>query len=232
MNKEHPTFSELIQHFEGSMNKEVQLHVDNCDRCQTTLEGIRYAKEHGGIDNLIASSQPKIYKHIKSGQKHFIWIRYAAAVVLLISAMGYWFLSQFGSNDYLAQELNNPYPLAMIVRGDTDLSLKKFEDAYRSGDYRQAETTLKELGDENDDVRFYLALSQFYQYPTGITHATEGFTELSMAEGRFQEQSRWFLGLCYLGVGEEEKAKSIFEEIANTESHYKQQLARNILKTF
>lgn len=113
---------------------------------------------------------------------------------------------------------NNSWDMAVIL--------------YNRGDYHAAvtwfEKTVTEASNENVKSAFMLGVSKMKlnQY----NEAIKPFENvISHNDNLFIEDAMWYLGVCYLNIDEDQKAKTIFQSIADSESRYNK-MARKSLR--
>ena len=114
---------------------------------------------------------------------------------------------------------NNNYKLSKIKEyyayGNYYGVLNEFKETYKSDSLNLEKYFYKGL--------VYLELCQFQS-------AIESFTKILLIKNnKYSDESRWYLGLCYLKIGQKVKAKYYFEEIINMQ-RYKRNEAREIIQ--
>ncbi len=133
----------------------------------------------------------------------------------------------------LYSQYYSPYETDIDVRSvnQSQNSLTQAVLLYTKKDYNAAFELLgAQLNENMNDpaVRFYYGLTaiELNRYETAIYQLNE---LVNSNQQPFSINAKWYLGLCYLKLNEEDKAKSYFEDIANEDGYYSQQ-AREILK--
>ena len=228
MRSEHPNINSLIEYRSGMADHTISSHLEPCERCATVMAGLALAESEGGFDSVAALSKENVYQRLVPAGTNYGWIRYAAAVIILLSA---WFgLKDFGFQaDPVESLLKEHYPIAMVSRGAEEEIWAEFEQYYRDDQFALAEEELVRLTSSTETSSFYIALCRLYQEPPKVAQAVSDFKSLSGGSGRFKEQSTWFLALTYLVGGEESNAEAVLTAISESEGHFKQMEARELL---
>lgn len=167
-----------------------------------------------------------------------LFIKIAAGFILLIGIYLLWPVNST-SNSLQAQLEKvleeDALPHSDVRKGPSDLGNQQqsFIDAYNAEEYQQAVTigtqlTQQETAKSNENL-FYLALSHFYLKDYQKARAILAPLQINITEGRpFDQESKWFLSLSYLQLGEIEQAKPLLEEL-RTAGAWKSEAARQLL---
>jgi tetratricopeptide (TPR) repeat protein len=163
-----------------------------------------------------------------------LWLKIAASVlVLAIIAFVVRFNSSKNALAIADDELSQPYPVPNITRGNTDPST--FEIGlhyYATRKYRQALKYFEQASPNTSDaatLAFYKGLSQLYQ--GDYTDARESFQNEALSKSRYVEQARWFSALTLIKAGDTQQARKVLDEISKDPSHYRHQVARDLLRS-
>ncbi len=157
------------------------------------------------------------------------WWKWAAGILLFMSATMVFLLNRSPKNtdrgDVFAQYCE-PYPAYGLLRADavSDSILMKAVTYYHKKEFGRALDFFQQSlsNDENTDI-----LSIFY---AGICHlyldqeeeALGAFQKVVKQNNNlFVEQSKWYMAMCYIKFGDEEKAKTILKELKGTSQERK-----------
>jgi tetratricopeptide (TPR) repeat protein len=165
------------------------------------------------------------------------WYKYAiAASVIIILGLGTLFF--IINKSYTASEVYamyyKPYEPINIVRSENvlqdDLTTKAMS-AYAAEQYELSYKLFNQIIDEKqyDSLSFfYSALSamELHKYNDAIIRFN---SIIEQPKNIFTTQSQWYLGLCYLALGNTEKAKQTFNIIIATDG-YNKEIAKKIVK--
>jgi tetratricopeptide (TPR) repeat protein len=197
------------------------------------IKGIRYAAHNNLLYKLkeTEKSLSPVQRFQKPKTVRFKRFKYAVAVaatiVLLLGSIFAIIISrsQTGKEDYF-MKYYAPYPnIIHPVQRAEETQMTREELAYyyyESEQYDKALELFLELQEETDNsesTRFYLA--NIYMAMGNYDDAIENFTILLNDSVLFENQTRWYLGLCYLEDGDLEAAGEQLEAITETENSYK-----------
>ena len=164
-------------------------------------------------------------------------ISYAAiASVAILVSVGVMYKLQTRklSNQEIYEKYYEPYEVTMVYRSAESSSTALLQEArqmYEAGLYTEAITLYEEvlLKDPADmESTLYSGIS--YLETDQYVKADQSFnTILDHNDNLFIEQAEWCLGFCYLMTNDMVTARQHFEQIANSNSSYKDH-ADNILK--
>jgi tetratricopeptide (TPR) repeat protein len=163
------------------------------------------------------------------------WHYAATAAIALILAIGLAsVLDRPMTNKDLLKKYYKPYEVALINRsGDTDvaLALKQAEHYYQLGDFGKAvvyfEMVLKEQPDQVA-TKFYTGIS-YYELEQ-FAEANKNFGKvIEQNDNLYIEPAEWYLGLCFLAMDDNERARRQFAMIASS-NHEKAQEAEKLLR--
>lgn len=153
----------------------------------------------------------------------------AAASLILFIGLGS-ILNLLNGNSFSNEELYSmyykPYNVVITTRGveaNTDKILVDALKCYESKDYRTAISLFQEVLEKdslNVTGNFYSGISNIEIEK--FNDANKNFSRIIKHKNNlFIEQSEWYLGFCYLMTNNEEKALKQFQEIAQSNSFYK-----------
>lgn len=159
-----------------------------------------------------------------------LFYKMAAAFIVFLAVGGIVMLLSHRSSPTkdLADKYYQTYQPLNGVRSEDpkqDKILSTAFQAYDKGDYftsaRNFETLLK-LNPNNNQVRFYLAVS--YMENKSETNAIRLLQEIiDSRDVYYLSQSEWYLGICYLWLGRKDEAILPFERLAKKKGFYQQQ---------
>jgi tetratricopeptide (TPR) repeat protein len=197
------------------------------------IQGVRYAAQNDLLNKLKETERSLPAVKIERRTKIFApgKVKYAfavaATVALLVSSIYIVFISrdQVRHEDYFT-EYYTPYPNIIHpvqraeITGMTEEELAYYY--YEKEEYDKALELFNMLRTEKGDSEntlFYLA--NIYMAMGNYDKAIENFTILLNDSVIFENQTRWYLGLCYLEEGKLIEAKQQLERITETENAYK-----------
>ena len=218
--------------FEQQMLQDPELSKEVSDLKQLD-EGLQalgveaFQKEVQGWDKL---HQPKT---------SFAWrpLAVAAAVLILLVPAVYLFINPSNSSQDLFYAYYQPYEELVLTRGaDDSLAapgvhfLTQGQEAYNRQAYQAAADNLNEylqLNPGDNRVALYLAIAQLeLDLPA---EAEKNFTRAQQDQS-FRQQAQWYQALSYLKFDQTEKATVLLSEIAEENSHYRNEMATQLLQ--
>lgn len=157
-------------------------------------------------------------------------IFYAAASIVLLCGLGFYFTQN--SSSVLYDEYYHSYPnvVAPTVRGENKIDIKSeafFE--YDNGNYQKSLELFSKIYDaEKDDYAlFYKALSQMELQKT--TEAIATFQQFDLGKNNaFTPFVKWYLALSYLKENQKEKAITLLKSLSETDNP-QQEMAQKLL---
>ncbi len=163
----------------------------------------------------------KSFENKKAKSSRRLPLAVAACMVALI---GIFFIMKNPdrNSDSLYARFYQPYPntIAPIVRGENgeDIKSKAFY-AYENKDYKKSAALFSELG-KTENSQYPLLYEGIALMELGkFNEAIVVFIKLKESpEDPFQYYIKWYLALCYLRTGEEEKTASILKMLIITEN--------------
>lgn len=164
-----------------------------------------------------------------------LFYKMAAAIAIFLTVGGLLLLltNHSSSSRDIADKYYKAYQPLNTVRSDDPNQGKLVSyafNSYEKGDYltaaRHFETLLK-LNPENNQVRFYLAVS--YMENKQQSSAIRLFQEIiDNRDVYYRYQSEWYLGICYLWLGRKDEAILPFERLAKKKGYYQEQARKMI----
>lgn len=165
-------------------------------------------------------------------RRTYVWMA-AASIILLFATSSVLFINNLVSSDYLSIYNNHfiPHRADVSVRAGHQTGADLYNgglDLYNSGMYMDALDYFNRIP-ESDRVISYYLYSGISLMATGKHgEAITLFRELEK-DTVLSHYGKWYTGLCYLAMGEEENARSVFHEIIASEGYNVHQ-ARRILR--
>jgi len=177
----------------------------------------------------------------KSGLLSFIknskrWVA-AAAITLLLAFGGsaYLITNQPVSNEMVFNEFYKPYKVTVSYRSaDSELNniLTSAFEAYKDQNFTHALTLFQKVLNKREDiaVRMYSGVS--YIEIEEYKKANKSFKKILDGEDNlFIDQAKWYLAMCYIKVGNLDKAKYWLKNLKSTSDHYEEK-AEQVLSEF
>lgn len=225
----------LINHyFEKSLSADEQSRFDSLMKSdvdfaqevafQKNLKKAIVLNERGNLKKKLHSFEiPKA-----KSKSYKIW--YAAASLILISGLGFYFSQN--SNTAIYNKFYQSYPnvVAPTVRGEQkeDIKSEAFYE-YDSGNYQKSVVLFSKIYDaEKDDYAlFYKALSLMELKKTNEAIST--FKQFDLNKNNaFTPFVKWYLALAYLKTNEKENAKLLLESLVEN-ANPQQEMAQKLL---
>ncbi len=155
-------------------------------------------------------------------------IRLAVASIASLIILGtglYLYSHRTISADKLFYAYYEPYDGLITARSENSEMADMLAAAMQKYEQREFESALvlfeAVLASDSENItsKFYSGVS--YLETKRFRGAEESFTGIIKHEDNlFIEHAKWYLGLCYLQMGEDSKAKELFSSIARSESYY------------
>jgi len=165
-------------------------------------------------------------KNTKKNKLRFISVfsAIAACAMLFYLALG---SNNTSLNDLVNTEMHQSiYKNREITRGDISSSEVRNQAiaAYNEGDTQLAIAAYEKLTDKTSEDYFFEGMS--YMYNKEYEQALSMFSKVDSESFNFKTEMNWFSALCYLQIGEDQKAT----ELLNGMNGWKQTEAQKILK--
>lgn len=151
-------------------------------------------------------------------KKTFSLYKYAAVAILLISAIGFYFMnsSQPEYADYAQID-----SIALTQRGNSDELAKKAEHAYNTKSFKEATIYLEKLIQQdptNEELKLYngIALIEI----DAFDKAFENLNSITEGSSAFKYEAQWYIALAYLKQKQYNLAKAALEKIPSNAPEY------------
>ena len=226
-------FEELLNS-DPSVAEDLHLHMElEAAIGETDVMDIRKNLDHVYESTQIEKEQPSIVRSLFRSKLH----RIAAAaftIIIMLGAVSFFLLNTQNpvSNDNLFKIYYQP-DAALLIRGHSEdkLLIEGFQK-YENRDYSGALVIFTEIlskDPNNIPVQFYAGISNIESGK--YRNALKPFNYIvSHNHNLYVEKARWYAGLCYLKLNDNNKALEIFKEISTSNSTYKYK-AKNIIKS-
>jgi len=171
-----------------------------------------------------------------SPKKRFKKLARVAAAASLILAIGLSAVNLLWQNNTqsILKKYYVPYEMTATNRSsgsDTDRALRDALEKYQNQQYREAVVLFEKVLEANPNqmaTQLYSGISNFEiaEYQKARTSFSK---VIEHNDNLYIEQANWYLGFCYLKMGEKDKAVKQFTEISKSDSFYSDK-AKSILK--
>ncbi|MEX0986359.1 MAG: tetratricopeptide repeat protein [Bacteroidales bacterium] len=152
------------------------------------------------------------------------WHYAATAAIALILAIGLAsVLDRPLTNKDLLKKYYKPYEVALINRSNNstlDLMLKNAEILYQRGDFEEAVVYFEKVLEEQPELagtNLYTGIS-YYELERYSEAQTSLNKVIAHNDNLYIEQAEWYLGLCFLAIDENDRARRQFARIASGNS--------------
>lgn len=179
---------------------------------QTLLLGI----QEDGLREKMAAIHAAHFQSSEKKAKIFPMRRMMlAASVLIVAIIGIWLLDPFGNKSKkIYSKYYSPDPgLPTVMSASLDYDFQKAMVEYKNGNYVAALSawqTLLQAKPGNDTLLYFIAAAKQAQ-----GQAEDAITSLKAIADNplsaFQKDACWYLGLCYLKVGDTKNATTYFQ---------------------
>jgi tetratricopeptide (TPR) repeat protein len=161
--------------------------------------------------------------------------RYAAVIILLM-AIGTLVINPWSSMtaEEILEKYSQPYEPPTSIRSATNITTELFTKAlqlYNTHDYEKAAELFSEIIESNPKDMESTLLNGVANFENNkYPEAKQSFTKvIDDNNNLFIDQAEWYLALCYIKTGENDKAKSKLTKIKQGDGIYKKD-AKDILK--
>ncbi|KPK84095.1 MAG: hypothetical protein AMS27_10915 [Bacteroides sp. SM23_62_1] len=228
----------------GNENEEIEDEIDKETEKLSTDDISEFGKENRDLSDsdlddfkeILKEAENSYFHHSKSRYKEIRIIWYASAAVLIIALSTASFLfvreSQQRKADLFA------YYYEPYIKSDQIFELTRTNDdfyyaikVFEAGDFSRATLLFRNLSDSSELQVYAL----FYDGLTSIElgrweDAIHSFQQaIGCGESQMDASIRWYLGLCYLRIDDDESAKKQFEVLSSEKNPYTIK-ARKILR--
>lgn len=231
---------ELIKDYLDSIldaktSKEIEELITNDETARTIAKGIvqmqNHFKEDEDIDayleEVLNKNRTLIEKKSRSSNIGLL-LRIAASVLLVVvSGILIYRLSQSTLTDLVSQALAQPYEISITQRNsETGSTIENAAFHYSQGNYQKAIQLLE--NQTSSRAVFYRGLSLLYS--DEYIQAIDELNKNELKESRFAEQAKWYLAVGLIKAGQHENAKKVLEEIVSQDQHFKKDLSVKLLE--
>lgn len=161
-------------------------------------------------------------RSIKQRFRIYSWKTQSIAATILVTVLlGGSLLFNNSTEQKLYDQYFQPETTILTVRsaGAPITAIEKGMNLYELEEYEKAITA---FSSDNDNLLGKLYSGYSFMHLERYNFAEEQFIAiLNNQNNLLIDQAEWNLGLCYLKTGEADKAKNIFDHIANTQTNYK-----------
>jgi len=200
------------------------LKEDDIMELRNQLDDIAASTHHDSSSGLM-----KFMKHSKK------WVAAASVALLLATGgIGFYHLNQPSDKDEIFDEYYRPYEVTVAYRSaDAELNslLKRGFEAYRNKNFPQALTLFQKVLNEREDIaaRMYSGIS--YIETEKYREANHSFSKVvNDKDNLFMEQAKWYMSICYVKIGEFDRALHLLEDLKSESAYYKNQSVRLVKK--
>lgn len=158
-----------------------------------------------------------------------------AAIFIVISVCGFWFLNEPNSSEnlfanYFAPYENVIYPISRTEKV-TNKKVAAFEN-YELGNYKKALNQFKALSEERKEEReiivFYMAICylQLDQPEKTVDLLKNNFKNNTL----WKDKNNWYLALAYLKTDNRMAAKKVLVKLSKEKVNFKKEATLSLLK--
>lgn len=161
-------------------------------------------------------------------KKSGMWLKIAASIALIFTVgLSTYVFTKDSLQDLVAGQLKEPYQAVITTRGsETTGSIQRGLLAYNNAAYEQS---IEELATQDTpQAVFFSGLS--YLYLDKMETAIQLLKSHKLKDSRYEEQTRWYLTVAYLKLGNMAQGEKLLLQIKSREKHFKQKEAREILE--
>jgi len=165
-------------------------------------------------------------------------IKYAALIIVIAGLLSI-FLFHRNDSFNILQDKYLEYPIPALSR-DFSSNDAKYDSLFLAFEWYKADELFKSIlilrryTEDSlfwDESRFYLGLSLLKTRDSlQIISAIDQFEFLITSNNKYQDASLWFQAISFYMIGQNEMAKKLFSQIAETPGHFKKDQSVRILK--
>ncbi len=186
----------------------------------------------------------RLRSEIKQTQTHFRFIhrknllKWAALILIFLSPAGYFLQQYLNQSSSLLTDYYSDYPAQSIMRGNLNaeaMTTRAFL-FYAEQNYNDAAKLFREIiqshsNETSAKLQLYAGISWLRtENPENYQIASQYFREVLVIKNEFNQAAEWFLAISLFESGDKAEARGLFEKIADSENHYNQQKAKEVLK--
>lgn len=162
------------------------------------------------------------------------WAMAVASIILLVTSTLLFFNTRTTPEDIYAAYYT-PYPVETFRSAPSGIDLAtEAAVAYNAGDYQRSISLYKQLLATGADEKALFYLANAYLAANLPQQAINTYETYLQQYQEFAPEAKWYLGLSYIKVGQDSKAKKLFTELATNptpEPEYSDK-AKEILKKY
>jgi len=158
-------------------------------------------------------------------QKSRKWIAAASVFLLLaIGGIGYYYLDNPPTKEEIFNEYYKPYEATVSYRSaESELNslLTQAFKAYKNEKFSKALGLFQQVLRQREDVaaRMYSGIS--YIEIDELNKANKSFRKVvNNKDNLFVDQAKWYMSICYVGIGDLDKAKHLLVDLQTTSEYY------------
>jgi tetratricopeptide (TPR) repeat protein len=202
------------------------------DRERLLIDTVRFGAAKNNLQFLkdLDTALPSVT--IESRTSKWVYYAAAASVTLLIVVGLFVFNADAPDPNKLYAEYFSPYinVFEPTVRGQATptnrgLAFQKYDE----GEYAQAADLFSELVEESAEPGMLMLLGNSYLAIGQTQKAIPVFDDLAKKSSDLRFSAKWYLSLCHLAAGDQQKATQILQWLAATDNAY-QTKAHHILE--
>lgn len=167
-----------------------------------------------------------IRRNVKSKFKIYSWkTQSIAATIMVTMLLGGSLIFNSVFNGSTEQKLYNQYfqpETTLLTVRSADVPLSSVEQGMNYYEVEEYEKAISAFSSDANNLLGKLYSGYSFMHLGNYEKAEAQFIAiLNNHDNLLIDQAEWNLGLCYLKTGKSDKAKQIFEHIANTQTNYK-----------
>jgi tetratricopeptide (TPR) repeat protein len=214
---------------ENKLPGNIKTHLMECSICNDrVIDLYSDIKDEPEVIRRLKKQSGSMKKHIRFSRH---WYKYAAAAILLVLvAVGSFFLFQPPPNGDLFQKYFEPYPNILAMKSDVNDDLSKALLYYELKDWDSAillfQNVLKN-DQTNSGAMFYLGNAYLAIGNNG--RAIFWLSEASANDTNLSDQINWYLALAYLAKNDRPIARKYLNNLTDADNFYRPK-AKKLLK--
>jgi hypothetical protein len=155
----------------------------------------------------------------------------AAASVVLVVGMGWWFLR----TDDAIKLSPDEYMATLAAEGpgvlqSTENLRSIWSEAFNQKKYKDVTSILDTVSVRSAEEQYYWGLGYSLQIPAQFDKAIDILSDKTIAKSIYQDKAEWTTALCYLKQGQTAKAKALLEKIAKADNSFSEGAAALLKK--
>ena len=217
-------------------NNELHLEIELQKSLNTMLENREVLELHGQLNDIHEQyfGERKRVLNLDRKFKRVLYVSTAAVVSLTMTVFMLTHGIKHTSGTELYAQYFKPAEINMSFRAGSSVGDHELRSAmllYENKNYEEAVKLFEKiLSKDNSRIGLNLYSGISHMEVKEYSEANKRFEKIiDHKANAFVESAEWYLGLCYLKMNDEQKAKNIFADIANSESYYNKE-AKSILR--